>query len=281
MMQVEFEGWFQCRLASDPDPTDEPRGISGCTFALVGEPDLDRIIRLQKPGPEVVRHPGPEIGVTVNEVAVNGAPVADHPLLGAQLELRNDARFQELNGVLAKPKSAFIDPFDLQISKNEDLSIRRAALWDIDDPDCSIYALTPEAIKPRQPLVLEIDSAEVLNCSGILDPTEYRDTRTHQLKELLEQESDALAIARLKQRIEAQELSDWRGQRLLMLLGARVMYRFQLNQPEPKIVDKHKQLGELSDDPWLIEFWMGGWDNDSFCAYMKGTLLTYQPGKHG
>ncbi len=37
MLVVNFAGWFQCRLATDPDPTDEPRGVSGFTFALAGE----------------------------------------------------------------------------------------------------------------------------------------------------------------------------------------------------------------------------------------------------
>ena len=49
MLRLRFGGWFQCRLATDPDPADEPRGVSGSIKALPGEPDLDRIIRLQPP----------------------------------------------------------------------------------------------------------------------------------------------------------------------------------------------------------------------------------------
>ena len=44
---LEFEGWCSLRLPTDPDPSDEPRGISGYTFAFAGEPDLDRILNLQ------------------------------------------------------------------------------------------------------------------------------------------------------------------------------------------------------------------------------------------
>ena len=33
-------GWFQCRLATDPDPYDEPRGVSGYVHAYLGEPTL-------------------------------------------------------------------------------------------------------------------------------------------------------------------------------------------------------------------------------------------------
>ena len=43
MLVIEFNGWFQCRLATDPDPYDEPRGVSGYVHAYAGEPDLDRL----------------------------------------------------------------------------------------------------------------------------------------------------------------------------------------------------------------------------------------------
>ncbi len=39
---VRFRGWCTIRLPTDPDPSDEPRGASGYTFAFSGEPDLDR-----------------------------------------------------------------------------------------------------------------------------------------------------------------------------------------------------------------------------------------------
>lgn len=45
-VSIPFRGWFQARLATDPDDFDEPRGQNGWTFAFEGEPDLDRIIRL-------------------------------------------------------------------------------------------------------------------------------------------------------------------------------------------------------------------------------------------
>jgi hypothetical protein len=47
MLILNFEGYFQMRMATDPDPADEKRGVSGYTFALVGEPDLDAKIHLQ------------------------------------------------------------------------------------------------------------------------------------------------------------------------------------------------------------------------------------------
>ena len=42
-----FEGYWQCRQATDPDPSRDPRGSSGYTYAVGAENDLDQIIRLQ------------------------------------------------------------------------------------------------------------------------------------------------------------------------------------------------------------------------------------------
>ena len=49
LVVCSFTGWVQVRLATNPDPTDEPRGVSGYTFALPGEPDLDRVLRTCDP----------------------------------------------------------------------------------------------------------------------------------------------------------------------------------------------------------------------------------------
>ena len=45
---LQFEGWFQCRLATDPDPTWEPRGVSGYTRAVGRESNFDGVLYLQK-----------------------------------------------------------------------------------------------------------------------------------------------------------------------------------------------------------------------------------------
>lgn len=44
---INFEGYWQCRQATDPDPSEDPRGVSGYTYAFGNESDLDLIIRLQ------------------------------------------------------------------------------------------------------------------------------------------------------------------------------------------------------------------------------------------
>ena len=47
LLTIGFEGYFMCRLATDPDPTNETRGMSGYTMALSTEQALDYVIRLQ------------------------------------------------------------------------------------------------------------------------------------------------------------------------------------------------------------------------------------------
>ncbi|WP_026952529.1 hypothetical protein [Algoriphagus mannitolivorans] len=40
-LSISFEGFFQCRLATDPDPSNEQRGLSGFTYSVAGETLLD------------------------------------------------------------------------------------------------------------------------------------------------------------------------------------------------------------------------------------------------
>ena len=47
-LTIHFEGYWQCRQATDPDPSRDKRGASGYTFAIGNENDLDEIIRLQR-----------------------------------------------------------------------------------------------------------------------------------------------------------------------------------------------------------------------------------------
>src|SRR3712207_6795158 len=127
MLTLNFEGWFQCRLATDPDPSDEPRGVSGWTFALAGEEDLDRVIRLQ--GPVSPRSHGPEVGVSVRTVSVDERRVAEHPLVGARVELLDEPKFEGRNGIVAEDAAECIHPFHLRV-RCGDVTLRRQDLLD-------------------------------------------------------------------------------------------------------------------------------------------------------
>ena len=109
MITLNFEGWFQCRLATDPDPSDEPRGVSGWTFAVAGEEDLDRIIRLQQPVSPRSPGPGSKVGVVVKAVSLDGQHVLDHPLVGASSNSStNPSSKDEMASLRRTPPSASI-----------------------------------------------------------------------------------------------------------------------------------------------------------------------------
>lgn len=47
-LSISFEGYWLCRLATDPDPSIEQRGVSGFTFAVAGETVLEPSIWTQE-----------------------------------------------------------------------------------------------------------------------------------------------------------------------------------------------------------------------------------------
>src|SRR3954452_6739907 len=125
MLQIGFRGWFQCRLATDPDPFDEPRGVSGYVHAYVDEPNLDRIIRFQTPA--FVRPLSPEVSVCVDKVLLNGAPQAGTALAGAKVSLLGSPVFEGRNGVVSEGGFEPVFPFDLSI-EGDGASLRRAVV---------------------------------------------------------------------------------------------------------------------------------------------------------
>src|ERR1044071_8767591 len=94
-LDIGFDGYFMCRLATDPDPTNEERGMSGYTMALATEEPLDQVIRLQA-DPDWLRRNARrplfdlhiQVGVQVRRVAFGGQPYEGAPdLLGAKVYL--------------------------------------------------------------------------------------------------------------------------------------------------------------------------------------------------
>lgn len=295
MLFVRFSGWFQCRLASDPDPTDEPRGVSGCSFALVGEDDLDRVIRLQPSAKTIERTFGPPIGVNVVSVVQDGRPDNKHILRDGRVELVGGAKFIEQNGAVVRRNTALIEPFELKITdrnNSDKVLLQRRALWAEKDGTATqeqdYLKLAPEILAQRQPR-LQLNSLEVREASGIYDVKAFVDSRLNKLTELertLEKKTDgksgddavATELAGVRQRIEALRLEDWRGMRLHLLLAARASYRFVLNSQNP-LVDSSlgfESHSKAPRPPWDIEFWMGAWDNDALCGYMEGRLVINQ-----
>ncbi len=191
-----FQGYFMCRMATDPDPTDEKRGMSGYTMALSGENNLDQVIRLQVgknydereeflnrnlrcPAQEMmVKSPWNEMenislwdalegGVQVYRVTFDGQPwEAENQLLGARMLLAghdypfNGAIFEGRNNITGSGDNYgfVVDPFKLHIIKTKG----KCEEANFDDFDFKIVAedfLNPA--NPKEPIW------------QILDPTVY------------------------------------------------------------------------------------------------------------
>lgn len=270
MLAIQFAGWFQCRMATDPDPKDEPRGLSGTAFALVDEPDFDRVIRFQRP--VAPRSPGPTVGVHVTDVRRGARAEPGHPLVGARVSLSGSPEFVEQNGVVAAPGKAFIDPFHLCIEA-DGVSVARSALWDPARPGLGYYDADADALRPRQVRQLEVDVADVKAATGIDDPAAFVRERREALAEALAHTEDPARRAGLQQRLDALDRTDWQRSRLLLLLSACVHYTFDLNGPAA--IEGGAALPETfhTGEPWRVRFWMGGWDNDTLCGYVQGTLF--------
>ncbi|HEU0315922.1 MAG TPA: hypothetical protein VFR49_01255, partial [Solirubrobacteraceae bacterium] len=160
-MTIAFEGWWQCRFATDPDPTDDPRGVSGPTFTVAGEPPFDRVVRFQRPVAPRYPHEH-DVGVTVREVRIAGTAVPGHALAGAAVDLLGEPEFMQRNLIyVTEPFVVIVDPFELSI-EGSGIVLRRAALWDITQPDATYDDVFLEAavVAPRINRI-EIQSATV------------------------------------------------------------------------------------------------------------------------
>lgn len=281
MLILDFEGWFQCRLATDPDPTDEPRGASGFTFALPGEPDLDRVIRFHDP--VAPRSHAPAVGVFVRAVALAGKRVPAHPLLGARVELVGAPRFESRNYVLRDSSQGAIVPFHLRVvaasaagaAGDGGCVIEREDVLYPPDPGLPLHRVPPAFHERRGSLIpLTMDRIKIADATGIVDGIAYRRERRALLEAELAGTRDAVARAALGKRIA--ELANERPDAMPVLtLGLYNDYRFDINGPA-RVVDgagwpgAHRDIDQGQD--WPIAFWMGGWDSDALCGYVRGML---------
>jgi hypothetical protein len=276
-LTLHFEGWIQVRLATDPDPADEPRGVSGWTFALAGEPDLDRVIRLQNP--VAPRSHGPLVGVFVRSVRAGrsgqegGEDVPGHALVGAAVDLLDAPKFEGRNGIVAEDAQEFVHPFHLRVLQAPFVLERRNVLA-VDDQgrEQPLYQVDPALFRRYQPVDLG-NSDDVVQATGVADAGEMRRQRAALVARDLEQArraGDATLVAALEKRHEELAIENTIRDGLMRF---RLIYGFDLNGPA-RVVDEVGVLGAAVDPvgPWPIAFWIGGWDADALCAYLRGTL---------
>jgi hypothetical protein len=118
-LELSFIGRFQCRLATDPDPFDHPRGLRGISTALPGEPDLDRVIQTN-PRQAFYRANVHPIGIYVYDSKQNGT--LHWSDIGAEVNLlpgnaEDGPFFEGRNRLLAAPGDSTIQPFRLVVEK--------------------------------------------------------------------------------------------------------------------------------------------------------------------
>lgn len=293
-----FEGYFMCRIATDPDPTNETRGMSGYTMALSIECDLDQVIRLQVNDEQFLeknlRHPAQEIGldkklkegVQVRSVTFDGKPWHNEGVLkGAKVSLLDrdlpfkGPTFESRNNITGSDDtmSFVIDPFHLQISKDDrDRKIVIEAkdelnpaqpgqkIWEILDPNIYGRRLTSS---------VEENSKEVAQAINVFDLYGYFYDRRRFLRSEIDRlekekpEDYKTKIEQFKSRLY--QLEFW-GDRIVSKLGTKVSWSFEINGPK-SLNENEQQKGKLrsllkgdidTGQPWPVQFWFGGWDGD-------------------
>ena len=294
LLTAQFQGYFMCRIAVDPDPSNETRGRSGYTMALPSEAPLDQVIRLQPDAyvndntREPAREIGLNVGVDVTGVTFDGQPWSGASrLLGAHVSLEGTRRapsgpvFVSRNNVIGSDDTMqfVIDPFVLAIRK-PGLEIRASdyvnpskpaqSLWQIDDPN--LYAR-------RMPVAFDPNSLEVAQAISVFDGYAYFRGRRAFLQEKIDRlhaeggPGAELAIEEAKSRLY--QLEFW-GDRMINKLGFRLEWEFDVNGPQ---VVKGDLGGRAdTDQPWHVRFWFGGWDGDLLTGYMRGELsIPFKP----
>lgn len=290
MLILNFEGYFQMRMATDPDPTDEKRGVSGYTFAFAGEPDLDAKIHLQ-PDEEGVWErefgplgtPGPRVGVTVRSATRNGEAAPE--LVGAKIAFL-DAQILEHNGLLIRNDYFIIDPFRVRLMDGNKILLDRIDYLNPADPSMPTNQATSPMLERRQATTFTSNSEEVAQATGLPNAANVtlianRLERRRSLEALLAQtpKSNAVKRAELESRIyQLGIVEQWwnlsqgtpgnrpidrRAHQLaLQLSGWNVDMNGEIFA---------NRLGADASYPWNIAFWMGGWDGDALCAWISGT----------
>jgi hypothetical protein len=255
MLKLSFSGWLQCRLATDPDPTDDPRGVSGWTYALAGEPDLDRVIRTQPLG-AIIRAFGPTVDVRVRRVVIGEQEIDRHPLQSAAVILLSDGAFEGRNGIASEDTEEPIFPFHLRVETG---SIRL---------EREFRNISTGEWKFQKSDGIEANNDAVRE-AGIDNPDELVARRIASLQDRLAQTADSLERLQLQTRLR--HLAARGFGPVPAFIGLR--YRYTLDGPWLLVSDpQHELAGTVGSSAWVFTAWIGCWDGDALCGFMTGEL---------
>lgn len=307
-LDINFEGYFTCRIATDPDPTNEERGLSGYTMALAKEDRLDQVIRLQiderfqkrnwrRPMFEMNIRPG----VFVRSVhrrdpgAARGEPWAPAEWLrGAKVNLVGAEDgfegpiFESRNNTTGSDDtmSFVVTPFDLRIERSAPSALIRAVDYiDPREPKLRLCDIrNPKRYARRLTAKFTEGDQEVAAAIGVFDMYGYFRDRRHFLERLREQSREELAkltyeenparVRDLEYQIQTCESRihqiDFWGERVTSKLQSKCAWEHDINGEQRFCADVGGKVDE--NEPWHMRYWFGGWDGDLLIGYMRGCL---------
>jgi len=288
MLILDFEGWFQMRMATDPDPTDELRGVSGYTFAFCGEPDLDHKLHFQSDEPGVWQRDfgpggGPKVGVYVTSAQRNGEDAPD--LVGGKIAFV-DGMVVEHNGLLVRNDYFIINPFQVTLTTGRTLLLDRVDYLNPSNPNMPENEATSPMLQRRQATTFTSNSEEVAKATGLPNAAsvtliQNRLNRKASLEALLAStpKKNAVKRAELESRIyELAIVEQWwnlsqgtPGNRPIDRRAAQLALQLSGWNIDMNGAIAANRLGADERYPWNISFWMGGWDGDAMCGYVRGT----------
>lgn len=280
---LPFEGWIVLRLPTDPDASDEPRGVSGYTFAFAGEPDLDRVLYLQPPANWTKRSGSPErLGVKVCG-AMHSDGARCPRLDGATVDLVHSPVLENRQWTIALPGYEPIVPFHLRITA-PDLSISRDIPLDPANPDLPVYEVDPAVIAVQAADGMQYEPQTIGHATGIWDSLAVVKCRLELLQNEYDGETNPDSRTALEGRMaELKYAVENPKDRRVTARYFVERFAFPMLGPPARIEgDQVAATGGTLDpgdadptnpSPWTIAFWIGAWDPDVLCAYMQGSLL--------
>jgi hypothetical protein len=300
LLEIQFQGYFMCRIATDPDPTNEQRGVSGYTLALVGEDPLDQVIRTQIDDPKFLernlRPPTHEMGITigvgVNDVLFDGQPYfgpARDALVGARLYLEGTnppfpgPTYDSRNNIVGSDDNmAFVvNPFQLALRQGkpgeESLLITAEDYLNPARPEQKIWEIEdPETYARRLPVTFSSNSTPAQAAIRAFDGAVYFQDRVKFLRKRIA-DLEKQRVPDLETRLAELHTRIWQidfwASRIETKLAFQLTYSFNVNGPQ-NVIDRAGALeGEIDcGQPWPVTFWFGSWDGDLLIGWMQGSL---------
>jgi hypothetical protein len=162
-------------------------------------------------------------------------------------------------------------PFHLRID-GDGAALERTAPLNPADPSQPLWQVPQTLLEAQGARGMEFEPATVGEAAGVWDPLGIVTERLTQLESDLRRTTDETERTALEGRIAELQFavanpSDRR------VLVRNFVERFGFPMTGDASVEGSSLGGVLATDrPWRVDFWLGAWDPDLLCLYMKGAL---------